>query len=120
MEVAGGFFGGMEINRHNMMEKRPHWCMQFSPKEVSRIADSVEVLEMLGVHEDYQKLGIGSSLIQWGTEQADRDCLETYLDGSEMGQPVYIKHHGFTPPGTYIPIPARYVGNRIIVTVRGG
>jgi ribosomal protein S18 acetylase RimI-like enzyme len=34
------------------MEKRPHWF-----------------LEMLGVHEDYQRQGLGAKLIKWGTDQ---------------------------------------------------
>ena len=25
MEVAGAFFGGMEVSRETLMEKRPHW-----------------------------------------------------------------------------------------------
>lgn len=53
------------------------------------------VLEMLGTHEDYQRNGIAASLIKWGTDQADKDGLETYLDGSEIGQPYYKAHHGF-------------------------
>ncbi len=40
MDVAGPFFGGMEANREELMGKRPHW-----------------MLEMLGVHEDYQGQG---------------------------------------------------------------
>ena len=50
---------------------------------------------MLGVHEDYQRQGIAAALIKWGTDQADRDGLETYLDGSEVGQPYYKSRHGF-------------------------
>ncbi|KAH9825464.1 acyl-CoA N-acyltransferase [Teratosphaeria destructans] len=79
MEIVDRFFGGMEENRHEMMQKRPHW-----------------MLEMLGVHEDYQKHGIGASLLKWGTDQADKEGLETYLDGSEVGQPYYKKRHAFT------------------------
>ena len=44
MNVAGPFFGGMEANREELMGKRPHW-----------------MLEMLGVHEDYQNQGIPAS-----------------------------------------------------------
>ncbi|KAK4574194.1 hypothetical protein LTR86_001955 [Recurvomyces mirabilis] len=87
MEVAGAFFGGMEENRHEMLDKRPHWF-----------------LEMLGVHEDYQKHGIGAVLIKYGTDQADKDGLETYLDASEIGQPYYKKRHNFAhPKGINIP-----------------
>ena len=27
MEVLRAFFGGMEENREELLEKRPHWCM---------------------------------------------------------------------------------------------
>lgn len=65
------------------------------------------VLEMLGVHEDYQKHGIGAKLIKWGTDQADRDGLDTYLDGSEVGQPYYKRRHAFTKDQRDIDIPDR-------------
>lgn len=53
---------------------------------------TVIVLELLGVHDDYQKKGIGAMLVKWGTDHADSDGLDTYLDGSEIGQPFYKKH----------------------------
>ncbi|KAK4539235.1 hypothetical protein LTR36_000863 [Oleoguttula mirabilis] len=79
MEIVNQFFGGMASNRHEMMGKRPHWF-----------------LEMLGVHDGYQKRGIGARLIKWGTDQADKEGLETYLDGSEVGQPYYKSRHAFS------------------------
>ena len=63
---------------------------------------------MLGVHDDYQKQGIGAILIQWGSKQADAEVLECYLDASELGQPYYKKWHGFKH-GADINIPDRYV-----------
>lgn len=33
--------------------------------------------------------------MRWGTEQADQQGLETYLDASEKGQPFYLAHHAF-------------------------
>lgn len=65
------------------------------------------MLELLGVHEDYQKHGIGASLIKWGTDQADTDGLETYLDGSEVGQPYYRRRHAFTGMTADVDIPDR-------------
>ncbi|KJX99351.1 hypothetical protein TI39_contig362g00002 [Zymoseptoria brevis] len=80
MELTEAFFGGMEVNRKDIMGQRPHWF-----------------LEILGVHKDYQGKGVGASLLKWGTDQADKDGLETYLDGSTAGQPYYEKRHGFAP-----------------------
>lgn len=53
------------------------------------------VLELLATHEAHQRLGLGSALMRWGTEQADQQGLETYLDASEKGQPFYLAHHAF-------------------------
>lgn len=53
--------------------------------------DAAPVLDMLGVHEDYERQGIAWSLILWGTRQADWDGLETMLHASERGQPYYVK-----------------------------
>lgn len=50
---------------------------------------------MLLTHEDYQRMGLGGSLIKWGTDKADKDGLDTYLTGSPMGQPYYKQRHGF-------------------------
>lgn len=46
---------------------------------------------MLAVHEDYQCRGIAASLIKWGTDQADKEGVETMLHASQMGEPYYIK-----------------------------
>ncbi|KAK6431315.1 hypothetical protein LTR95_012526 [Oleoguttula sp. CCFEE 5521] len=89
MEVAGAFFGGMGGNHEKIMAKRPHWF-----------------LELLGTDKSYQRQGIAGALIKWGTDQADREGLETYLDASEEGREYYIRHHGFELKGE-IPIPSR-------------
>lgn len=64
------------------------------------------VLELLGTHPDYQRHGLGSAQIHWGTQQADKEGLETYLDASERGRPFYLAHHGFKY-GKLIEIPDR-------------
>lgn len=50
----------------------------------------VIVLEALGVDENYQTLGLGSALIEWGLRQADQDGREVYLDASMKGLPFYL------------------------------
>lgn len=54
------------------------------------------MLELLGTHDDYQRRGLGSAMLEWGCSKADSEGLETYLDASERGRPVYKKHFGFT------------------------
>lgn len=109
MEVAGAFFGGMEENRRAMMENRPHWSEPLSPSTYTPLTLTLEpiVLEMLAVHETHQRRGIAASLIHWGTQQADANNLETYLDGSAYAKPYYLRHHGFEGPGMNVPIPDR-------------
>ena len=58
------------------------------------------------MHEGYQRRGIADALIRWGTEQADEQGLETYLDASQVGLPWYKKHHGFRE-AKVIPLPDR-------------
>ncbi|KAK4498057.1 hypothetical protein PRZ48_010713 [Zasmidium cellare] len=87
MPLMGAFFGGMEENRKEIMGERKHW-----------------MCELLGTHASHQNRGIAASLLKWGTDQADKDGLETYLDGSAKGQPYYIKRHGFKADKE-IPIP---------------
>jgi GNAT superfamily N-acetyltransferase len=108
MDVLGAFFGGMEENRLELMGQRPHWCEYKLRCRIERaIKGTVLVLEMLATHEDYQRRGIAASLIKWGTDQADKQGMETYLDGSEKGQPYYKRWHKFKY-GKDITIPDRY------------
>lgn len=74
MEVMGAFFGGMAENHHALMEKRPHWFLQ-----------------LLGTETEYQRMGIGRCFVNWGVEKADDEELESYVDASSLGAPVYKK-----------------------------
>jgi len=107
MNLVEKFFGGMEENRHLLMGSRPHWCKEIDHAASRNLLTQKRiVLEMLGTREDYQKQGIGAELISWGTKQADEAGVETYLDGTEVGQPYYKKHHNFKY-GKDIEIPDR-------------
>lgn len=44
--------------------------------------------------------------MKWGTDQADAAGIETYLDGSEVGQPYYVKRHNYEVKAD-VPIPDR-------------
>ena len=50
---------------------------------------------MLGTVEEHRRQGIATHLVKWGTDQADKSGLETYVDASEEGRPYYISRHGF-------------------------
>lgn len=53
------------------------------------------VFELLAVAKGYWQQGIGSALLQWGCEEADKEGLQVYLDASPMGSRLYTKHFGF-------------------------
>jgi len=49
------------------------------------------VLEVLATHSDYRKRGLASKLLEWGCAAADGEELESYLDASKFGKPLYEK-----------------------------
>lgn len=76
-EEARAFFEKLAKKHEVIMDKRPHWY-----------------LEIIGTKKAYQGKGAGGMLIRWGTEKADRDGVECYLDASPMGAPIY-ERYGF-------------------------
>lgn len=54
------------------------------------------VLEVLATHDDYRKRGLASRLLDWGSENADRNGWECYLDAGAGAQSLYQKH-GYVP-----------------------
>jgi predicted N-acetyltransferase YhbS len=45
----------------------------------------------LNTSPKFQRRGLGSQLVKYGLEKADRDEVMVYLSGSPMGVPVYRK-----------------------------
>jgi len=58
------------------------------------------VLEKLAVHPRYQKEGVGTTLLKWGTEQAQAEGKKIFLRSSYVGLPFYLKR-GFEEIGYY-------------------
>lgn len=54
------------------------------------------ILESLVTHPDHHRRGAGGMLVRWGTERADQLGLESYLEGSRDGKPLY-QRCGFQP-----------------------
>ncbi|OCL06262.1 hypothetical protein AOQ84DRAFT_277811, partial [Glonium stellatum] len=48
-------------------------------------------LASLTTDPDYQCKGIGRMMMQWGIEQADRNELSIYLEGTPAGKHLYDK-----------------------------
>ena len=45
----------------------------------------------LNTSPKFQRRGLGSELVKYGLEKADRDGVVVYLSGSPMGVPLYRK-----------------------------
>ena len=43
------------------------------------------------MHEDFQRRGAGTLLMQWGIERAAALNLPAYLEASSAGYPLYLK-----------------------------
>ncbi|KAM0745793.1 acyl-CoA N-acyltransferase [Meredithblackwellia eburnea MCA 4105] len=46
-------------------------------------------LEILSIHPDHQRMGVGRVLLQWGLDAADSDGVPVYLDATPAGIPMY-------------------------------
>ncbi|KAK1246094.1 hypothetical protein MKX07_005163 [Trichoderma sp. CBMAI-0711] len=58
-------------------------------------------LKLLHTDPDHQRRGAGSLCLQWGTAEADRLGLVSYLEASEEGRPLYEKF-GFKEVGRVV------------------
>jgi GNAT superfamily N-acetyltransferase len=58
-------------------------------------------LKLLHTDPDHQRRGAGSKCLEWGTAEADRLGLVSYLESSEEGRPLYEKF-GFKEVGRIV------------------
>ena len=49
------------------------------------------VLDILHTHPSHQGRGAGSQLVNWGTDLADKERLQCYLESSPAGYPLFKK-----------------------------
>ena len=53
---------------------------------------------MISVNPIYQRKGVGSLLMQWGCDEADRNGLDSYILASPVGVQLY-RRFGFKSTG---------------------
>ncbi|KAI0101147.1 hypothetical protein F4814DRAFT_106430 [Daldinia grandis] len=51
----------------------------------------VYVLELLAVDPEYQRLGAGTALVEWGTKAADQQGLQAVVEGTPVARRLYEK-----------------------------
>ena len=49
------------------------------------------VLDILHTHPSYQGRGVGAQLVKWGTDLADKEHLQCYVESSPAGYPLFRK-----------------------------
>lgn len=48
-------------------------------------------LKVLTIDPPYQRKGLGTLLVKWGTKKADQDGVDAWLESSPMGKGAYLK-----------------------------
>ena len=48
-------------------------------------------MAILAVDPNFQRMGVGHRLLQWGLEKADREGLECFIEASPEGKGLYEK-----------------------------
>ena len=74
-EFADYFFGGANRTRKVAMAGKRHFLML-----------------VLCVNPEYQRMGVGGKLLEWGLAEADREGVECWIDASPFGLGLYKKH----------------------------
>lgn len=54
-------------------------------------SECLEVLNILFTHPEHRGKGVASLVMEWGLERADELGLETYIEATDVGKPVYEK-----------------------------
>lgn len=66
------------------------------------------VLDMMSTHPDHQRRGAGSMLVKWGTEIADSLGVESFIDGTAAGKPLYERFGFKADDWIVVPVPEKW------------
>lgn len=50
------------------------------------------VLNICFVHPEHRRRGAASKLVEWGTNTADELGVESFVESTEDGRPLYLRH----------------------------
>lgn len=73
-EMIEWFFGALDDARNTGMKGKRHALMA-----------------VLAIHPDYQRVGTGNKLLEWGLAKCDEEGLDCWIDASKAGKGLYEK-----------------------------
>ena len=79
---------------------------------ITRTGGNLVSLDILAVDPNYQRKGVGSLLVQWGTEKADVMGNEAIVESSVFGRGLYEKHGFVWVKDVVIEPPERFAGRK--------
>jgi GNAT superfamily N-acetyltransferase len=79
LEIWNEIFSMLNVNKREIMGLRPYYS-----------------LDTLVTHPDYYRRGAGALLLKEGLERVDKAGVESYLEASMMGKPLYARW-GYEP-----------------------
>lgn len=80
---------GRTKRRENIMKLDDDIKQKCLPEDMKD--ESYWTLAVLGVSEEYGRRGIGTKLLQWGFDQADKDDRAIFVSASQDGTALYLK-----------------------------
>lgn len=89
--VKGYFFGGIALAEREIMGHKTYWRKDYSLLADRYFETNVlrEDLDLLACDPIHGRKGAGAALVRWGTDQADQSGMETFLDATPVGEPLY-------------------------------
>lgn len=72
--LTNRFFAQMNRTREQAMKAKTYWF-----------------LKLLVIDPKFQRKGLGTLLVKWGTNQADQEGADAWLESSPMGKGAYLK-----------------------------
>lgn len=72
--LLNAFFAQMNRTRESTMQGKTYWF-----------------LKILSIDPEHQRKGLGTLLVKWGVERANKEGVDAWLESSPMGKGAYLK-----------------------------